>query len=314
MTCNLEQSWLKMDDGTDIFVRSWKGEGKPKAILQILHGMAEHIGRYEPFAKFLVEKGIWVYGHDHRGHGETGKKAGLFGFFAEENGFDKVTADSYNVTLHIKKEFADVPLFLFGHSMGSFIARRYIQKYRNGLAGVILSGTTGNPGLLGKVGKWLAKREMKKLGKRTPSPLMDKLIFGSYNKGFEAAKNKFAWLSRDEEEVEKYIQDPYCGFVCTSGFFYDLLSGLEKIHDAKEIRNIQKDLPFFIFSGDRDPVGAYSIGVKKVIEQYKKHGINNITSVFYRDGRHEMLNEINRNIVFLDIWTWIDKQLSAIKR
>jgi len=304
-----EQVWLKIDDGTEIFLHKWFGEGKPRAILQILHGMAEHSGRYKPFAQFLVEKGIWVYGHDHRGHGETGKRANILGYFADQDGFEKVTEDAYQITNHIKEEYCNVPLILFGHSMGSFIARRYIQKYPNSVSSVILSGTGGNPGIIGKIGKWLAKREMKKVGAMSPSPFMDRMIFGSYNKGIEEAKNKFAWLSRDEKEVEKYLQDPLCGFVCTSGFFYDLLSGLEKICDPKEMSRVNKDIHLLFISGDRDPVGAYSIGVKKTIHDFEKHGIKNINMIFYPEGRHEMLNEINRQEVYNDIWNWIEREL-----
>lgn len=305
-----QQFWLQMDDGMDISVQKWFHEKTPKAILQLSHGMAEHIERYDHFARFLTEKDIFVYGNDHRGHGKTGDKAGIFGYFSDENGFERVTDDLLKVTEKIKSEFPAVPIILFGHSMGSFLVRRYIQKYPNQVQGVIISGTGGNPGLAGKVGKMWAQWESKKNGRDHSSPTMDRLIFGSYNKGFENGKSKFAWLTRDEQVVEAYLKDPYCGFVCTSGFFVDLLSGLETIHKDEEIQKINKALPVYIFSGAKDPVGAKTFGVKSVIHQYKKNGIHNLEYRFYDNGRHEMLNEINKEEVFQDIYNWLLTTLS----
>lgn len=300
--------WKTMNDGTDIFVKKWTDESKhPKAIVQLAHGMAEHIERYDAFAQFLVNNNIFVFGNDHRGHGKTGEKSGIFGYFADENGFERVVDDLYEITQMIQTEYPNLPLFLMGHSMGSFLVRRYIQKYSN-IDGVILSGTGGNPGFAGKIGKYIAKRQMKKLGRKTPSLTLNKLIFGTYNKGFES-KTGFEWLTRDEKEVKKYMEDPYCGFVCTSGFFYDLLDGLEVIHRDSEIQHIRKDLPMFIFSGDQDPVGAKTKGIQKMIRQYKENGLTNIDYIFYPNGRHEMLNERNREEVYTDVLHWIQKQI-----
>lgn len=302
--------WLTMSDGEEVFFKKWYDEdAKPKAILQLAHGMAEHINRYHEFASFLVSKGVFVYGNDHRGHGQTGEKSGLFGFFAEEDGFERVVEDLKEINDFIHEQYPDIPVFIMGHSMGSFLVRRFVQRFQGVVNGAIISGTGGNPGLLGKIGKSLAKSQIRKIGKRTGSPLMNKMTFGSYNKGVTDVQTEFDWLTSDRKEVQKYIDDPHCGFISTAGFYYDLLSGLETIHKNQEVAKIEKDLPFFFFSGDKDPVGGNSKGVLSAIQQYKKTGIQKIEYKFYKEGRHEMLNETNRDEVMADIVEWIEKQL-----
>lgn len=302
--------WIKTDHNVDLYVRKWIiPDVQPTAIVQLSHGMAEHIERYDTFANFLLQKGIYVYGNDHRGHGQTGKKAGLHGFFAEENGFEQVVDDLYAVNEFIRREYPNVPIFLMGHSMGSFLARRYIQKYSHSIRGVIISGTGGNPGIAGKLGKVIAKREIRKAGVKSPSPLLNRLSFGSFNKGVVNPKTDFDWLSSDPIEVNKYINDPLCGFICSSGYFFDLFTGLEKIHNNQLIQQIPKDLPIFIFSGEKDPVGGNTKGVQKVIQQYKQNGLENVDYMFFKDGRHEMLNETNKEEVFHTVYDWLSKQL-----
>lgn len=303
--------WLRMSDGHDVFVKKWYEEKKePTAILQLSHGMAEHIKRYHEFAISLASKGIVVFGNDHRGHGETGGKSGVLGFFAEENGFERAVDDLKEINCVIHEQYPDTPVFLMGHSMGSFLVRRFVQRFHNCIHGVIISGTGGNPGFMGKLGKTLAKSQMRKLGNKTESPLMNKLTFGSNNKKIADAETEYDWLTRDRNEVKKYIDDPYCGYIATTGFYYDLLSGLDIIHKNNEVNKIDKNLPFFFFSGDQDPVGNHTKGVIGVIEQFKKHGIKKIDYTFYKEGRHEMLNETNREEVTNDIIQWIEKQLS----
>ncbi|MBS4174939.1 alpha/beta hydrolase [Bacillus sp. FJAT-49736] len=306
----IESSWVMMNDNIEVFLKSWKQENLPPyAILQLSHGMAEHIERYDEFARFLVSKGIFVYGNDHRGHGHTGEKAGLHGYFSDGDGFERVVDDLYEINQVIQHDYPKVPIFLFGHSMGSFLARRYIQKYGDSIKGVIISGTGGSAGLLGKIGKMLAQREMRKNGPTTPSPLMNRLTFGNYNKSISNPNTEFDWLSSDSSAVDKYINDPFCGFVCSSGFFHDLISGIEKIHQNSTIQSIPKNLPIFIFSGEKDPVGGNTKGVRKVIEQYERNGLRNIDSVFFKNGRHEMLNEVNKLDVFVAIQNWLFQQL-----
>lgn len=301
-----------MDDGVDIHLKSWKDEERaPKAVLQLVHGMAEHIERYSHFAKFLVEKGFIVYGNDHRGHGLTGERMGTLGFFADENGFDRVVNDLYSINRVIQTENPGIPIFLLGHSLGSFLVRRYIQCYSETIQGVILSGTRGNPGWAGKIGKLIAKIEIRTKGAKTPSPLLSLLSFGSFNKGIDKPRTEFDWLTRNDIIVDDYIQDPLCGFICSSGFFLDLFSGLEKIHDSESIKKIRKNLPILIFSGEKDPVGDNLSGVKKVVSQYKQNGLLNLETCFFENARHEMLNEINREEVYDLVLHWLIKQIQA---
>jgi len=310
----ITSDWIRMEDQIEVYVKKWEDENiVPHAIVQISHGMAEHIERYDEFATFLVSKGIFVYSNDHRGHGHTGERAGLHGYFSDKDGFERVVEDLFEINKVIQKEHSDIPIFLFGHSMGSFLARRFIQKYAGSIKGVIISGTGSSAGLLGKIGKNIAKREIRKNGAKAPSPLMNRLTFGNYNKNIDEPKTEFDWLSSDPHEVEKYMRDPYCGFVCTAGFFYDLISGMERIHHNKHIERIPKELPMFIFSGEQDPVGGRTKGVQKVIAQYERNGLQNIDSVFFKEGRHEMLNEVNKHEVFNAVHSWISKQLHLVE-
>ncbi|WP_226670376.1 alpha/beta hydrolase [Metabacillus litoralis] len=306
-------SWLKMSDGQEVFISKWSDESiQPRAVLQLSHGMAEHIGRYEEFANFLVEHKVFVVGNDHRGHGETGKKIGDYGFFAEESGFERAVEDLKEINTEIHKKYPTTPVFIMGHSMGSFLVRRFLQRFHNDVDAVILSGTGGNPGFMGKIAKVISKSQIRKLGQKSESQLMNKLVFGRYNKHIANVKTSYDWLTRDPQKIQYYMDDPYCGFIPTTRFFYDLMDGLELIHKTEEVRKINKDLPFLLFSGDQDPVGNYTKGVVGVIEQYKRNGIKNIEYKFYKEGRHEMLNELNRQEVYTDIIQWIETQLKIV--
>ncbi|MEH7238498.1 alpha/beta hydrolase [Bacillus sp. JJ1562] len=296
------------DDGVTIFCKKWEGESQAisKGIVQIAHGMAEHIERYDIFAKALTEEGYIVYGNDHRGHGKTGANVNLMGFFTDENGFERVVEDMLKLTDLIKKSHPNVPIFLFGHSMGSFLSRRYIQTHGNQLSGVILSGTGGDPGFIGKVGLGIAKLEIKRKGKKTKSPLMNKLTFGSYNKAFSPNRTEFDWLSRDDKEVDKYINDPLCGGIFTAGFFYDLVDGVAKVNNLSTNKNIPQKLPMYFIAGDKDPVGNNSKGVLQAADMYKKIGIKDVTVQLYENSRHEILNELNKEDVFYDVVNWLN--------
>jgi alpha-beta hydrolase superfamily lysophospholipase len=298
-------------EGTEIFASKWTdvSEVTPRAIVQIAHGMAEHIERYHVFANELVSHNIFVYGNDHRGHGKTGTHANSIGYFAKEDGFEKVVNDLYTLTTIIEKDYPNIPIFLLGHSMGSFLSRRYIQLHGDRIAGVILSGTGGDPGLLGKIGRMIAKREMKKKGARMPSQLMNKLTFGSYNKGFTPNRTEFDWLSRDVAEVDKYIDDPLCGGVFTAGFFNDLLEGIEIINNPSNLSTIPLNLPIYFISGSKDPVGGNTKGVLKTYQSFINAGLTDVKYKFYDEARHEILNEINKDEVAAEIIQWINSHI-----
>lgn len=299
--------WIQAEDDTAIYVKKWYKEAqKPKAIIQIAHGMAEHIQRYKPFANYLMEQNIFVYGNDHRGHGQTGVKQGLFGFFSKTDGFVKTTADLYEVTKQIKQDHPNTPLFLYGHSMGSFLARRYIQDHSRAIDGVILSGTGFHSFFTTQLGKTIARI----LPPGEKSNLMNTLAFGSYNKK-TTNKTAFDWLTNDETAVQTYIDDPHAGFVPTARFFYDLMDGLQDIRDQKRNATIQKDLPMLLVSGDADPVGDYAKGVWKTADLYEHAGLVNIVTMLFADRRHELLHEQNKQEVYTAIYQWLKRHFDC---
>ncbi|SET11068.1 Lysophospholipase, alpha-beta hydrolase superfamily [Oceanobacillus limi] len=294
--------WLTMSDETEVYVQKWyDAKNSPKAIVQLAHGMVEHIERYDEFANFLQEQGIFVYGNDHRGHGKTGNKQGIMGFFAEEDGFSKTMNDLVEITNHIKQEYPSTPLYLFGHSMGSFLARMYIQQYSDKLDGLILSGT----GYYNKASTLAGKNIALKLAPKEKSPFMNKLAFGGFNRKINNPKTNFDWLTRDQDKVKEYMQDEYNGFIPTGRFFYDLMTGLDTIHNQKNNKTIRADLPVFIISGDADPVGNYGKGVWKVAHLLTDAGLTNVTTMLFDGARHEVLNEVNRKEVYDTILEWI---------
>ncbi|MBN1470229.1 MAG: lysophospholipase [Syntrophaceae bacterium] len=300
---------FKTSDKAQIFTYKWKPneDSAVKGLIQIAHGMAEHAARYERFAEALTKAGYAVYANDHRGHGKTADSLNNLGYFADENGWEKVVDDMHTLTGIIKKENPNKPFFLFGHSMGSFLARHYSMLYGNELSGLILSGTGGDPGAIGKIGLFIAKMDAKIHDRKAKSNIMNKLSFGAFNNTFQPNRTDYDWLSRDNSEVDKYINDPWCGAVFTAGFFCDMLRGIGYINRKENITRIPKNLPVYIFSGAKDPVGGNTKGVKQVYNALKNAGIGDVTLKFYEDGRHEMLNEINREEVFRDVIGWLNK-------
>lgn len=298
-------------DGVIINVHKWGlEEGQAiKGVVQISHGMAEWAYRYDYFAKALNREGYIVYANDHRGHGLTAPSMEDVGYISDNDGFFDKVEDMRELNQLIREEHPSLPVVLFGHSMGSFLSQRYIQLYGSDLVGVILSGSNGKQGPIINLGIALAYLEMKFKGRRHRSRLLDKLSFGSYNRAFPDNRTKFDWLSRDEKQVDRYIEDPYCGGIFTSSFFYDFLRGLKMITRRKNLEAVSKNLPIYIFSGSMDPVGGFGKGVEKLKEMYETHGLKEVSLVLYPEGRHEMLNEINRDEVIEDIVRWLNKIL-----
>ncbi|MEG0473594.1 MAG: alpha/beta fold hydrolase [Solibacillus sp.] len=272
--------------------------------MHILHGMAEHSARYEHFAQFLCDEGYSVSMHDHRGHGATADQNGQFGFFAEEDGFERVVRDVFEVIEALRKQLDIQSLTLFGHSMGSFIARRFIQQYSYLLDSVILSGT-GAVKPLHLAGNMLAKRLVKVQGATVESPLLDKLSFGNFNKKFKNTKTSSDWLSTDEEEVQKYIQDEKCGFIATNQFFADLTDGLLMLNKVSENARIRPSLPILLVSGSEDPVGDAGKGVVQVGQQLQKAGLDHVKVYLFEGMRHEVLNERNKKYSYEMIVRWL---------
>jgi len=293
--------------GSGNFVYRWLPEASVQTVgvVQIAHGMAEHAGRYARFAGVLTAAGFGVYANDHRGHGKTAGELENVGYFADVDGWRTVVDDMLQLTDIVRRETPGVPVFLLGHSMGSFLVRTYIADHGDDITGAILSATGGDPGLLGKVGRLIARWECFRKGRRGKSPLLNTLSFGGFNKAFTPNRTDFDWLSRDAAEVDAYIADPYCGGVFTAGFFSDLLEGLAFINSPEGIRRIPKNLPIFFISGASDPVGKNTRGVRQVMDTYKAAGIADVSAAFYDGARHEILNETNREAVFKDILEWM---------
>lgn len=302
---NVQESFVTALDGSEIYLRKWLPEGDPRGIIQIAHGMTEHAGVYTDFIAALLEAGYGVYAHDHKGHGKTVKREEDYGHFEPNVGWNEAVSDVIFVSETIRKE-QTCSLFLLGHSMGSFLSRRAVQLKGGLYDGFLISGTGGNPGFLGVIGHKVATIEMKLRGAKTKSPMLNFLSFGNFNSHFKPNRTKFDWLSSDNNQVDKYIADPLCGFICTTSFYRELFSGVLEVNQLEEFKKTPKNLPIHIFSGDRDPVGDMGKGVKEVYENYKKCGVKDVTLRLYENGRHEMFHEVNRDEVFQDLISWLD--------
>jgi len=290
----------------DVFV--WKPEGDVRCVVQLVHGMAEHMARYDSVARALAEKGCLVVGHTHIGHGP---QADIKGYFAAKDGWQCLIDDVHQIRQNVQKQHPGVPYVLLGHSMGSFVVRCYLMQYAEGLSAAVLSGTGWYDRPLVTAGRTLAKI-MCALGQsKKPGLLIDKVAFGGSNKPFEPARTPFDWLSRDEQQVDAYVADPLCGFPFTNKGYQDMFDGLMALSDPDAAKNIPKNLPVLLLSGDKDPVGQMGQGVEKVAQQMRDAGVKDVTVRLFKDGRHEMFNETNAGEVYDFLAGWIDRVVSA---
>ncbi|HEY6519978.1 MAG TPA: alpha/beta hydrolase [Roseiarcus sp.] len=293
---------FRADDGQTLLGRRWLPEGPPRAVLQIAHGLTEHSARYARLAAALNMAGYAVYANDHRGHGPKAAAADL-GHFADEGGWDKVVGDLWTLNRLIAAEQPGVPIVFLGHSLGSFLGRSFIARHSDALAGVALSGSSGKPPAIATLGRLIAREERLRLGKRGKSDPIFQLWFGEFNKPFKPARTASDWLSRDEKEVDAFVADPLCGFPFTTQLAIDVLDALPRVTSRKSLAAIRKDLPIYVFSGERDPVGA---NIKGLIQDLKAAGFTQLTTRIYPGARHETLNETNRDEVTRDLIAWLD--------
>jgi alpha-beta hydrolase superfamily lysophospholipase len=293
---------LRADDGQTLLARRWLPEGHARAIVQIAHGLAEHSGRYARLAAALNAAGYAVYANDHRGHGPKTAPADL-GHFADEGGWDKVVGDLWTMNRLIAAEQPGAQIIFLGHSLGSFLGRSFIAKHSDALAGVALSGSNGKPPMIATLGRAIARAERLRLSKRGKSQLIFKMWFGDFNKPFHPARTPFDWLSRDEKEVDAYVADPFCGFPFTTQLAIDVLDALPGATSPASLAPIRKDMALYVFSGERDPVGA---NIHGLIQDLKAAGFTRLTTRIYANARHETLNETNRDEVTRDLIAWLD--------
>lgn len=286
----------------------WETEKEPIGVLQIVHGMAEYIDRYDDFAKYMTEHGFNVIGHDHLGHGYSVSNERDYGFFAEENGDKIIIEDMHSVTQYAKEKWEELPNFILGHSMGSFCLRQYLTKYSNDVFGAIIMGTGWIPSAAALLGKTIATNTCKSKGSHTVNPLLIKLTIEPYNKPFAPARTNCDWLSKDEKQVDLYVNDKLCGFDFTAGAYKDFFTVLEKIAKNKQLIGMRKSLPILITSGSVDPVGGKK-ACEKLNAQYKRCGIDDVTLKLWENDRHEILNELDKSDVYDYICNWLKSKI-----
>ncbi len=297
-----------IDGDESILIDTWTPAQDPQGVVQILHGMSEHAARYERFAEDCVEKGFVVVAHNHRGHGETCPAEDL-GHFADDQGWQKVLDDVSRVNTTARQQHAGLPLILYGHSMGSYIAQAFVIQNPNAVDALVLSGSTAAPRLQLYLGRLAASFEAWRHGKQFRSPTLNQQAFGAFNKRFAPSRTDFDWLSRDEAEVDLYVADPLCGAISSAQLWHDLLGGLITIGKKKSLRKVPATLPVLITGGSEDPVGGRH-GMQKLAALWAATGHNAVTLQIFEDGRHEMLNETNREEFTAFVLQWMGAAIS----
>lgn len=302
METRKEFTYPSSDGAHQVHAVLWLPEGEPRGVVQLVHGICEYALRYDPFARFLAQKGFIVAGHDHLGHGLTAKGPEEWGYF--EDWWDLVR-DVRALRAKVGESYPGLPYFLLGHSMGSFVARTYLIDYPGTLTGCILSGTGQEPAPTVAAGKLLTG-----LGDpRKVNKLFYSLSIGAYNRQFAPARTSADWICRDEAVVDAYLADPLCNFQTTAGMNHAMMTGLQYVSRKKNLARMDKDLPVYFFAGDADPVGASGKGVKKVARWFREAGVKDVEVKLYPGGRHEMLNETNREEVYGDTLGWLERHL-----
>jgi alpha-beta hydrolase superfamily lysophospholipase len=269
--------------------------------------LAEHAVRYERTAKSLNAHGYVVYANDLRGHGQTARSQDELGVWTEAQGWDRIVLDLIELLEAEAKEYPDVPLLLLGHSLGSYLAQRLLYERPKLLAAAVLSAPNGKPSLLAQAGRAIARAERLRLGKRGKSLFLNTLTFGKFNQQFAPAATPFDWLSRDQSEVKLYFNDARCGFLSSTQLWIDFLDGIAELAKPEHKRLIQPDFPLYILAGGNDPVCENGKGAQRLAQEYKAAGLMNVTCKIYHEGRHEMLNEINRQEVVSDLALWLER-------
>lgn len=306
---------IDADDGHRITIRYWcpaeaSGNRTPHALLVVSHGLAEHSGRYAALGSFLSKHGLMTICHDHRGHGST---ADRLGHYADRQGWRKVTQDLMQVIETAHMRHPQSPIVLLGHSMGSFIAQSALASRELPVAAAIFSGSNLSEAGQIRLGIIAARGSRLLYPPRKPNPLLHHLSFGNFNKHISAPRSELDWLSRDQASVDAYVTDPYCGQMSTTQLWLDLLGGLKAVSRTRNMARMPA-IPYFLLAGDADPVGRYGEGVLALGRALRQHTSKDVQTRLYREGRHEMLNEINSDEVYADLLEWIDARLDYTER
>ena len=300
--------FLDSSGGGKIYARCWEPEGTPKAIVQIIHGIAEHVQRYDHFARYLSGLGYLVVAEDHMGHGKSISADTPMGYIA--GGWDAMAEDCCRLMEKTMAQHPDVPYILFGHSMGSFLARSVlIKRPDSGITAAIICGSAWMPVAVLQAGKLISKLLMRAEAAKQPSDLLKNVMFSSYDKRIENPRTPCDWLSRDEAIVDAYMADPLCGFAPTPALANAMMNGLLYIQKAANLKRMNKDLPVHFIAGGEDPVGNYGAGVRKAAQMFVRSGMKHVSVKLYPGCRHEILNELNKDEVYADVAAWISSKL-----
>lgn len=302
-----ELTYLSADGATQVHAYVWAPVGvQPKGIVQLSHGMCEYVQRYDAWARRFCNEGYVFCGNDHLGHGNTAANPEDLGHIPP-NGASFLVKDLHTLSALMRERYPELPLVLYGHSMGSFVARLYLSEYGNELSAALISGTAG-PGQPTAAGKLLARAVGRVKGERHRSKLLTAIAFGSYNKHFADEKDTFSWLTREKSVRETYAKERFCTFVFDTSAYQTLFELLGRVSAKAWVDTVPKDLPILLFAGDQDPVGAYGRGVKAVSERLEKAGCS-VMLRLYKDGRHEMHNETNADEVFADLMAYLKETI-----
>ena len=301
--------WFDSHGQGKIHVCRWEPEGSPKAVLQIVHGIAEYVERYDDFADSLTKQGFLVVAEDHMGHGQSINGGGIQGYF--HGGWFTAVEDTYQLLTDTRRELPNVPYVLFGHSMGSFMARTILCKHPDsGITAAVICGTGWQSAALLPPVIQLTEKVCEKIGETNPSEKLQNLVFGSYNKRVEHPRTDFDWLTRDAKIVDAYVSHPLCGFTASAGLLRDMMKGLYFIEQPGNLAAMRKDLPVFFIAGGDDPVGNYGKGVRQSADAFHKAGMTEVSVKIYPMCRHELLNEINKEEVYQDVTQWLERYIT----
>ena len=302
-------AFLNLPDGSRAWLYSWLPTGQPKAVVQVVHGMAEHGARYARLAAALNAQGFAVFAQDLPGHGRSAESVSQLGHIAAQGSWARLLSAVHGVRAQLEQTHAGTPLFLLGHSMGSFIAQHHLVEHGAGLAGAVLSGTTGSLGPMRAMGLKLNQAQIKLFGPEHRSALTEAMTFKAFNKAFKPNRTRADWLSHDMAEVDAYVSDPYCGFRCSASLWAGLLKAGAELLDAKRLARIPKDLPVKLIAGSEDPVCDGGRGSHLLAAHYREAGLSDVTTVGYEGARHELLNETCRAAVTADLLDWLHERL-----